>query len=263
MAKATRMLAPKIPPERMAAFMADASAQARAEAGIVEDQLECAERLQKAAHWAAAIAIAIGAGALWRAIGNALLLALIIPVPGMIPYLLWESLSKHLGKLLSSARIPGWIAYQREYKALLNVRVECYKREVIASVDWWKGLDGHAFEREVARLLRQHGFDVEETPASGDGGVDIVSRDTSGSIAIQCKRYAKPVGPAVIRELYGVVMSGGYSLGILAVTGGVTKGVTEFAQGKPLRILGLDQLVALQVELNETARASASEAAPA
>ena len=149
--------------------------------------------------------------------------------------------------------VPGWGAYHKRQKSLLAAHIDRYKRDVLASAEWWRSLDGHAFEHELARLLRGHGFDARVTRASGDGGVDIIAHDANGSIAVQCKRYAKPVGPAVIRELYGAVKAGGYSLGILAVTGGVTKGVREFVDGKPLRILELGNIVAMQMELNNQA----------
>jgi HJR/Mrr/RecB family endonuclease len=253
MTKSTTTLVPKFPAERMAEFVAEASAQAQSATGITDDQIGQAKRLQRTVPWITGIVVAVGAYDLWKLHGDPVLLVLLLPFPGAVPFLLWAFLSDVFCKLLPRLRVVGWTVYQRQYNALIEDRVEGYRRDILASVDWWKGLDGHAFEHELARLLRQHGFEVEVTKASGDGGVDIVGKGASGPIAIQCKRYAKPVGPAVIRELYGAVVSGGYSLGILAVTGGVTNGVREFAEGKPLRILGLEELIKLQTQLNERA----------
>ncbi len=42
---------------------------------------------------------------------------------------------------------------------------------------FWDRLDGRSFEEEVASLLRKSGYSVKLTPASGDGGVDIVLGD--------------------------------------------------------------------------------------
>jgi len=71
-------------------------------------------------------------------------------------------------------------------------------------------LASRAFEELVAELLNREGFDVELTPNSGDGGVDIYATTTVGlgpalegyRFLVQCKRNrpANTVGIGVVQK---------------------------------------------------------------
>ncbi|MBQ8199161.1 MAG: restriction endonuclease [Lachnospiraceae bacterium] len=64
-------------------------------------------------------------------------------------------------------------------------------------------MDGREFEKFCAELLEKKGFiDVNITKASGDFGVDILAEKDGVTYAIQCKRYADPVGVKAIQEAY-------------------------------------------------------------
>ena len=67
------------------------------------------------------------------------------------------------------------------------------------------------FEEVIAELLASMGWEVSPTPPTQDTGLDIIgiSRDATGfesTWLVECKRYAPKhqVGPAVIRQLFGV-----------------------------------------------------------
>ena len=64
-------------------------------------------------------------------------------------------------------------------------------------------LEGHDFEVYCAELLKHRGFqEVEITKGSGDYGVDILAEKEGVTYAIQCKRYAAPVGVKAVQEAY-------------------------------------------------------------
>lgn len=64
-------------------------------------------------------------------------------------------------------------------------------------------MEGHDFEQFCAQLLRGRGFlEVEVTKGSGDYGVDILAEKDGVTYAIQCKRYAEPVGVGAVQEAY-------------------------------------------------------------
>ncbi len=64
-------------------------------------------------------------------------------------------------------------------------------------------MDGAEFEKFCAGLLEEKGFqEVTLTKASGDFGVDILAEKEGITYAIQCKRYAEPVGVKAIQEVY-------------------------------------------------------------
>ena len=71
------------------------------------------------------------------------------------------------------------------------------------SSDAFEDMEGHEFEYFCAELLRNHGFcEVEVTKGSGDYGIDILGEKDGVTYAIQCKRYAAPVGVKAVQEAY-------------------------------------------------------------
>lgn len=64
-------------------------------------------------------------------------------------------------------------------------------------------LEGLDFEYYCAELLKKRGFqEVEVTKGSGDYGVDILAEKDGVTYAVQCKRYAAPVGVKAVQEAY-------------------------------------------------------------
>ena len=106
-------------------------------------------------------------------------------------------------------------------------------------------LSGDEFERDMAALCRRLGYSVETTPASGDEGVDLVLRRKGKKIVVQCKSHQSPVGPAVVRELYGSMVAAKADKAVLACTGGFTSGVINFVRGKPIELISASGLVEL------------------
>ena len=61
-------------------------------------------------------------------------------------------------------------------------------------------LDGVAFEGYLAGLLRERGYVVEITPASGDFGADLILSRNGERTAVQAKRWRDRVGVAGVQE---------------------------------------------------------------
>ncbi|WP_198942692.1 restriction endonuclease [Methyloprofundus sedimenti] len=81
------------------------------------------------------------------------------------------------------------------------------------------------FEEFVAAIFRNHGFDVELTPETRDGGVDVIAIHKSpltGNTVnlIECKRYApdNKVGIGVVQRLVGNVIQRQAHKGIVVTT---------------------------------------------
>lgn len=109
--------------------------------------------------------------------------------------------------------------------------------------DYWNQLTGAQFEQAVANLLRQVGFGAEVSRQGGDGGIDIVLSKGSRRIAVQCKRYSKAVGPHVIRDLWGTMNHRGFNEGCIVTTTGFTKGVKDFALGRKIYLIDLNDIL--------------------
>lgn len=102
----------------------------------------------------------------------------------------------------------------------------------------WISMDGVGFERELGNLFRTMGYEVGSTPTSGDQGVDLVLRKNGVTTVVQCKAQKARASSPIARELLGSMVAFGAQKAILACTGGFTRGVREFVEGKPIRLLG-------------------------
>lgn len=75
---------------------------------------------------------------------------------------------------------------------------EFYKLRNFESVGILTGLE---FENVIGDIYKSMGFSVTFTPKTGDYGVDLIVKTGEKTLAIQVKRYAKPVGVAAIQEV--------------------------------------------------------------
>src|SRR6266567_4579852 len=108
------------------------------------------------------------------------------------------------------------------------------------------------FESLISNLFQKMGLETRLTQASRDGGVDCVAYDPrpifGGKVVIQAKRYKHTVGVSAVRDLFGTLQNEGASKGILVTTSGYGKAAFEFADGKPLELLGGSNLLYLLKE---------------
>lgn len=105
------------------------------------------------------------------------------------------------------SRTPGdlfKINEVKEAKERTRQNVEQRLQAAMQEVRAWAALDGVSFERGVARIYREKGFDVEFTPRSKDQGVDLILKRNGTVSIVQCKAHAKNVGVSAVRELVGV-----------------------------------------------------------
>lgn len=97
-------------------------------------------------------------------------------------------------------------------------------------------LSPRKFEELIAYLMEKHGYEVELTQQSRDGGVDIfaLKRDAFGSFLtiVDCKKYSitNPVGVGLVRTMYGTLIVEKASHGIIATTSRFTKGAQDLAE---------------------------------
>ena len=121
------------------------------------------------------------------------------------------------------------------------VRVDLISR-IEQDPDQVYAMSSREFEELVAAIYEKHGFDVELTPASNDGGVDLyaVRYEPYGKVltVVECKRNAahRPVGVEIVRSLHGAVDDKGASVGVLATTSSFTAGAQEFQQRHAFRL---------------------------
>jgi len=98
------------------------------------------------------------------------------------------------------------------------------------------------FERLVERVLLELGYEVQRTPLTRDGGVDlwaIQRNDLADTIvAIDAKKYrrGKIIGPEPVRAIHGVVNFSGASVGMIVTTARFGPAATELAKQHRFRL---------------------------
>ena len=114
--------------------------------------------------------------------------------------------------------------------------------------DYWRSLSGSQFEEEIARLYRAQGYEVEETPATRDGGVDLFLRRADEFIVVQCKQQSTPAEPHFARDLFGTMHHNVAHGAILVCTSGFSEQAVAFAQAKPIKLIDLDEVIRMNGE---------------
>lgn len=62
-------------------------------------------------------------------------------------------------------------------------------------------MSGTEFEDYIARIARSCGVPVIMTEVTGDWGVDLIVGNRPNRVAIQCKRFSRPVGSGAVQEV--------------------------------------------------------------
>jgi hypothetical protein len=184
--------------------------------------LAIASILALALRWPATIIVSAGAILLWL--------------------LLHQSRANPLSRELRG-RVEDYLRAKGEYeKRVSQAELERRRRQE----ECWHNLSGRDFESEMARLYKLAGYSVETTAVTGDEGADLLLRKDGELIVVQCKRQDKPVGPHIVRDLYGTMHHFGAARAFLDATGGFTEGVRQYARGKPIELHDLNYILSLQ-----------------
>ncbi|MCP9851233.1 restriction endonuclease [Cyanobium sp. Morenito 9A2] len=173
--------------------------------------------------------------------GNALLADLAVAAVRQGVVGSWTELFDHL----RTFRVPGILgpdgrpidSQSEEYRKVV-IDVTAANDEVLRLLQKEPGLawrlPPRKFEEIVAEILYRQGYQIELTPASGDGGFDIYAARQDGLgkflYLVECKRYVPPnkVGVEIVRSLYGVIQTQRATAGAIVTTSFFTAGAQEF-----------------------------------
>jgi len=103
------------------------------------------------------------------------------------------------------------------------------------------------FEQFVGEAFRRQGYAVEETGLGGpDGGIDLILRKGGQRTLVQCKQWKRQqVGVSVVREMAGLLAHHqAHAIKIVCI-GSFTVDAEAFARGKPIELIGGEQLLAM------------------
>jgi restriction system protein len=114
-----------------------------------------------------------------------------------------------------------------------------YLASGLAEVDRMSGME---FEKYVAARLRAHGWKVSPTATTGDYGVDLVAQKAGESIAVQCKRYGKPVGVSAVQQVVSGAMHHQCTASMVVCNQEFTKAAKQLAHTHNCRLIGRSEL---------------------
>jgi hypothetical protein len=101
---------------------------------------------------------------------------------------------------------------------------------------------GIDFEYWCAARLEEQGWATHVSKASGDQGVDIEAMRDGITVAIQCKRYADPIGNKSVQEAYtGMTHYRAHAAAVIG-TGGFTKAAIELAANTRVILLDAENI---------------------
>jgi hypothetical protein len=172
---------------------------------------------------------------------------------GLVLTVLCFAILEGLEKKIKLANNPALVK-ATEYRNALDAFKEKQKAyEILLEKqreEYWKGLSGIRFEAELGQLFETLGYEVSQTPLTGDGGVDLVLIKDGQKTVVQCKAHNRKITIDVARELVASMQDFGAQLGIIACFEGITAPTREYIALKNITVMEVREIVALQRAIN-------------
>jgi restriction endonuclease Mrr len=104
------------------------------------------------------------------------------------------------------------------------------------------------FERLVAKLFEDRGYNVTAADRSADAGVDLIIRESNNKeiVLVELKKLNQQSRVSVdsVRTLWGALSLAGASVGLLISSSGFTQAALALASGSPVILRTLGELLA-------------------
>lgn len=142
-------------------------------------------------------------------------------------------------------------AREEKREVLIEILDDCIEPEEDIS-DYSENILPEDYEYFCADILNECGWVAIVTKGSGDQGIDVIAEKNDFRLAIQCKKYSKPVGNKAVQEAY----SGGafYEANACAVVAPIeyTPSAIELADSLGVHLFHHDDLVGFSITTNES-----------
>lgn len=186
-----------------------------------------------------------------------IIVVIIAIIVGVVSGSAYEDLKAGVGFGFGTLVVLGITAYliteafKRSHPIYHKVRLyqEALENFYRKQEQYWMSLKGEGLEYRVADLYRKLGYKVEDTSRTDDKGIDLILKRSNITTVVQCKGHKNPVGPAIVRELYGTLKSYGAENAILVSPAGFTRGAKQTAAGHNIQLISSQELIAIAEEL--------------
>lgn len=125
---------------------------------------------------------------------------------------------------------------------VLWIRLRCFRWATLRRIDRMEGVE---FERYLAYCFRKQGYRVSLTRGSSDFGADLILYGEEGKIAVQAKRYGKPVGVAAVQQVLAAKDYYECDLAMVVTNTQYTRQARELADKSGVHLLEREDLIRL------------------
>lgn len=125
---------------------------------------------------------------------------------------------------------------------LVYLKARWYRWANLRRIDRMEGVE---FERYLAYCFKKQGYRVRMTKASGDFGADLILYGKEGKIAVQAKRYNKPVGVAAVQQVMAAKDYYECELAMVVTNTSYTRQAVELAHKSGIKLLDRNDLISL------------------
>ncbi len=152
-----------------------------------------------------------------------------------------EALALGIGLLIIGVIAASAIFYYTIYLK------EKARREALLqlSIDDIDSMTGIEFENYTEALLRKLGYRTQQTAITGDFGVDLIALKDHKKIAVQCKRYKRPLGLGAIQEVHAGMTHCGCDSALVITNSSFTKAAVQLARTTHCRLIDRAELAAI------------------
>ena len=133
-----------------------------------------------------------------------------------------------------------FIASQIEKSCLQTIENNPLKKK---NENYKKGI---RFENQCMEILKQNGWDVKETPNTGDQGVDLIASIDNLRICIQCKNHKKVIGNKAVQEISAGRSYWKGTHAVLVSISGFTKSAQKLAKANRVKLISDSELKDLE-----------------
>ena len=107
-------------------------------------------------------------------------------------------------------------------------------------------MDGVQFEQHCKKILIDAGWEVEDTPTTGDQGVDLIASIEDLRVCIQCKCFEKPVGNKAVQEVAAGMIHWNGTHAVVVGKSGFTKSAQKLAESNKVILTSDNELEDLE-----------------
>ena len=106
-----------------------------------------------------------------------------------------------------------------------------------AEAGYSEDMSGEDYEIYCGRILQEAGWNVEQTQASNDQGVDLIVQIEDLKVCIQCKRYSNPVGNKAVQEVIAGKAFYNGTHAVVVSNAGFTKAAKNLAESADVLLI--------------------------